>query len=102
MPVAAPQVLFCDIVNKLALGTAKQVSMDELLQKSHFVSLHVPRLKTTENLMGTKNIAKMRKGGYLINLSRGKVVDVNAAAAALKQLRALLPRLPLPPGGARI
>ena len=44
-------VVFNDVVPKLALGTAKQVSLEELLAVSDFVSPHVPRLKTTESAL---------------------------------------------------
>lgn len=77
-------VLFYDIVPKLSLGNAIPCNtLDELLQKSDFVSLHVPATPETENLMGEKQIQTMKKGSYLLNASRGKVVDVKAASAAL-------------------
>lgn len=56
------RVLFCDVVNKLALGTSVQVSKEELLAKSDFVSCHVPRLESTENLINTEEIAMMKPG----------------------------------------
>jgi D-3-phosphoglycerate dehydrogenase len=77
-------VVFTDIVNKLALGTAVQVSLDELVATSDFVSLHVPKLKSTENLISAEVIGKMKPGSYLINCARGKVADVDATAEALK------------------
>mmetsp|Transcript_36080 Transcript_36080/g.108354 ORF Transcript_36080/g.108354 Transcript_36080/m.108354 type:complete len:410 (-) Transcript_36080:364-1593(-) len=76
-------VLFHDVNNKLALGTAVQVPKEELLAKADFVSLHVPRLKSTENLIAAEEIAQMKPGSYLLNASRGNVVDIDAAAAAL-------------------
>jgi len=48
-----------------------------------FISVHVPKLKSTEGLIGAAEITKMKKGSYLLNLARGKVVDNEAAAAAL-------------------
>lgn len=77
-------VIFFDVVNKLALGTSRQVSKEELLSQSDFVSLHVPKLKSTENLISGAEIAMMKPGSYLINAARGKVVDIEAAAAALR------------------
>ena len=58
-------------------------SLDVLLAESDFVSLHVPKLASTANLMNADNISKMKPGGYLLNLSRGNVVDVDALAKAL-------------------
>eukprot|EP00051_Salpingoeca_urceolata_P006816 m.90190 g.90190 ORF g.90190 m.90190 type:complete len:410 (+) comp14996_c1_seq2:270-1499(+) len=79
------RVIFYDVVPKLAMGNATQVAtMDEVLTESDFVSLHVPAEESTINLIGAKQIAKMKKGSYLINYARGKVVDIEAAAEALK------------------
>jgi len=79
------RVLFHDITPKLSLGNSSQVgSLQELLQASDFVSLHVPKLPTTRNLIGAAEIALMKPGSYLINASRGNVVVVEAAAAALR------------------
>eukprot|EP00912_Choanoflagellata_sp_UC4_P000108 UC4_evm4s73 len=51
-------VLFYDIVPKLPLGTAKQVdSLDELLKTSNFISLHVPSLPTTRNMITAEKIS---------------------------------------------
>lgn len=77
-------VVFCDVVDKLALGNSKQATLDELLAQSDFVSLHVPKIKSTENLITKTEVAKMKKGSYLLNLSRGNVVDNDDVAAALK------------------
>ncbi len=72
-------VLFYDIEPKLSLGNATQVkSMDELLKRSDIVSLHVPGLGSTNNLINESRLAKMKKGSSLINLSRGDVVDISA------------------------
>ena len=77
-------VIYYDILNVLSLGNAIRCSsMTELLHKSDFVSLHVPLTSETENLIGTKEIYNMKKGSYLLNLSRGKVVDVEAVRSAL-------------------
>lgn len=78
------KVQFYDIQKVLALGNARLVQMDELLATSDFLTIHVPKLKSTENLVGRDQIKKMKVGSYLLNASRGNVVDVDAAAAALK------------------
>jgi len=79
------RVVFYDVVPKLSLGNASQCkSIDDLLKQSMFVSLHVPNLPSTVNMMRAEQFAMMPKGAYMLNLSRGKVVDVEALAASLK------------------
>ncbi len=81
-------VQYFDIDKKLPLGNTNSVdTMDELLATSDFVSLHVPDTELTRNMMTATEIAKIKKGGYLINLSRGKVVDIDALHDALKEER---------------
>jgi len=78
------KVIFFDIIDKLALGNAVAVKkMDELLAKSDIVTLHVPATKATAGMMSREKIAQMKKGSYLINYSRGNVVDIAALADAL-------------------
>jgi D-3-phosphoglycerate dehydrogenase len=80
------QVLFYDIQPKLALGNAKATkNLAELLQQSDFVTLHVPETADTKNLIGQKELALMKRGSYLLNLSRGSVVDLNALAEAIQK-----------------
>lgn len=59
------------------------VAMDELLQRSDVISLHVPLVEGTKNLIDAASIARMKPGAYLINASRGGVVDEAALLAAL-------------------
>ena len=59
------------------------VSFDELLENSDFITLHVPRLKETENMISRDVLAKMKPGARLINCSRGEVVDIDALYEAL-------------------
>lgn len=63
---------------------ARHVALDELLAESDFVSVHVPLLPTTRHLINAETLGKMKAGGYLINTSRGPVVDETALAAALE------------------
>lgn len=78
-------VLYYDIVTIMALGTAKQVStLDELLNKSDFVSCHVPATPETKNLLSAPQFAAMKDGSYVINASRGTVVDIPALIQAIK------------------
>lgn len=78
-------VYFYDIENKLPLGNAKQVrSLEELLNSCDVISLHVPELPSTKNLMNATRIAQLKQGAILINAARGTVVDIDALAQALK------------------
>lgn len=77
-------VLFYDILQKMPLGTAKNAgSLKELLKLSDFVSIHVPETEATIQMIGTKEISLMKQGSYLINDSRGSVVEISAIKAAL-------------------
>ena len=79
------KVVFYDIETKLALGNAHPVpSLQELLEISDVVTLHVPETPQTQNMIGAEQLAQMKKGAKLINASRGTVVDIDALAAALK------------------
>jgi D-3-phosphoglycerate dehydrogenase len=79
------RVLFFDIKNKLPMGNNRPVgSLDELLAASDFVTLHVPETPDTRNMIRDVQLARMRQGAHLLNLSRGTVVDLDALAAALR------------------
>ena len=64
---------------------AKFVSTDKLLRDSDFVSLHVPLLPSTKHLIGSKQFGMMKKTAYLINTSRGPVVNEKSLVSALKK-----------------
>lgn len=79
------RVIYYDVVDKLMHGNAQPVeSQEELLKQSDIVSLHVPLLPNTINMIGAKEIAMMKKGAFLINNARGQVVDIDALVDALK------------------
>ncbi|KAF9162519.1 hypothetical protein BGX21_004053 [Mortierella sp. AD011] len=59
-------------------------SLDELLETSDVVSIHVPLSPETHHLFGEKQFAKMKRGSYVINTSRGPVVDEEALVNALE------------------
>merc|ERR1719491_495829 len=78
-------VIYFDVVPKLPMGNARQVAtLDELLQQSDFVSLHVPKLPATKNMIGKEQFAQMKKGSFFLNASRGNVVVIPDLAAALR------------------
>ncbi|MEZ5570197.1 MAG: phosphoglycerate dehydrogenase [Halioglobus sp.] len=78
------RVQFFDVINRLPLGNARQVSsLDTLLGSSDVVSLHVPENASTRNMIGAAQLARMQAHAVLINASRGTVVDIDALAAAL-------------------
>jgi phosphoglycerate dehydrogenase-like enzyme len=62
---------------------ARAVPLDELLATADVVSLHVPLLPTTQNLIGARELARMKPGAVLIQASRGGIVDEAALAASL-------------------
>ncbi len=62
----------------------RYVAMDELLAVSDVVSLHLPLTPESHHLLNSETIAKMKRGSYLINTSRGKLVDSAAVIRALK------------------
>ncbi|WP_029007157.1 phosphoglycerate dehydrogenase [Azospirillum halopraeferens] len=97
------QVRFFDVQRKLALGNAHPCnSLEELLGVSDVVSLHVPDTPQTRNMIGDAQLRMMKRGSYLLNLARGKVVDIDALARALDEkhvLGAALDVFPREPSG---
>ncbi|KAF9433203.1 D-3-phosphoglycerate dehydrogenase 2 [Entomortierella beljakovae] len=79
------RVFFYDVVPLMPLGTSKQVStLDELLEISDVVTLHVPETEETKNMIGEHQLSKMKQGSFLINASRGTIVQIPALAKALR------------------
>jgi D-3-phosphoglycerate dehydrogenase len=68
---------------QLSSGVEHAETLDQLFKKSDFVSLHVPLMEATKNLVNADRIALMKDGGVLVNFSRGGIVDNAAAVAAL-------------------
>ncbi len=60
-------------------------SLDEVLGASHVITLHVPKTKETAHLINAEKISKMRDQSFIINCSRGGIVDEKAVLAALDQ-----------------
>lgn len=79
-------VIYYDVVSLMALGTARQVpTMKDLLNQADFVTLHVPELPETRNLISVEQLEQMKDGSYLINASRGTVVDLPALINAMRR-----------------
>ena len=79
------QVIYHDLEERLALGNARKCrSLAELLSKSDAVSLHVDGRASNRNLIGERELRKMRPGAVLLNLARGHVVDLAAVAASIR------------------
>ncbi len=73
----------------LSAQVKKAHSIEDLLRHSDFVSLHVPLLDTTRNLIDAERVAAMKSGAVLLNFARGAIVDEDAVLAGLasKHLR---------------
>ncbi|MGB7337390.1 MAG: D-glycerate dehydrogenase [Phototrophicaceae bacterium] len=63
---------------------AQQVSLDDLLEQSDFVSIHTPLNDSTRHMIGQAEFAKMKSNAILINTARGAIVDTDALLAALQ------------------
>ncbi|MGQ9551543.1 MAG: glyoxylate reductase [Candidatus Bathycorpusculaceae bacterium] len=81
------KILFYDVIPRPEMEKlgAKRVEFDELLKESDFVSIHVPLLKETYHLIDAEKLKLMKKTAYLVNNSRGPVVDEKALYQALKE-----------------
>lgn len=78
-------VIYYDVVTLMALGTARQVpTLETLLEDADFVTLHVPDIAETRNMISTPQLERMKTGSYLINASRGSVVDIPAMINAMR------------------
>ncbi len=84
------RVIFYDVMNKLPMGNAQQVSsLYQLLSRADIVTLHVPETPATRWMIGPNELAAMKDQSILINASRGTVVDIEALAEALQSGRLL-------------
>lgn len=80
------RVYYYDIDDKLALGNAvKCDTLEDLLNVSDAVSLHLDDNPANKNFIGEREINQMRRGAFLINLSRGFVLDIPEVVRALKE-----------------
>lgn len=79
------RVLYFDIIDIKTDIDAEQVSLDELLKESDFISIHLPLTGSTKNLISKNEFEKMKKNVVLINVSRGGIVDETALLTALQE-----------------
>lgn len=70
--------------HELGLGYERVKSLDTLLARADVLSLHVPLSDETRNMIGDAQLQAMKPGGILINIARGKLVDVDAVYRALR------------------
>jgi D-3-phosphoglycerate dehydrogenase len=79
------KVLFYDAETKLPLGNASDSkSLKDLLQQADVVTLHVPEIPSTQNLINKSTLAHFKNGAVLINYARGTVVDLAALRKAIQ------------------
>jgi D-3-phosphoglycerate dehydrogenase / 2-oxoglutarate reductase len=78
-------VIFYDVVSAMPLGNSTPMpDLKSLLRKADFVSLHVPDTPQTRNMISQDELALMKKGAYLLNASRGTVVNIGDLVKALQ------------------
>jgi D-3-phosphoglycerate dehydrogenase len=78
------RVMYYDVIKKLPMGNASVAeSLEQLLRECDFVTLHVPETPLTKNMIGTAELKSMKPGAFLINASRGTVVDIPSLREAL-------------------
>ena len=77
-------VIYYDAITKLPLGNANQVPMQHLLSHSDVISLHVPELATTHNMMAKAQFDQMKTGAIFINAARGSCVNLEDLAQAIE------------------
>lgn len=77
------RVLIHDPFAKSAPEHGSLVGLDDLLAQSDVVSLHCPLTPDTRNLMDAARLSRMKPGSFLVNVSRGELIDIAALTAAL-------------------
>jgi D-3-phosphoglycerate dehydrogenase len=78
-------VYYYDVVDKLAIGNVTRLSsLRELLNRVDIVTIHVDGNPENANLIDEQEFRAMKDGAFLLNLSRGHVVNINALAANLR------------------
>lgn len=83
MRVVTYDVVIDKLMKFVEEAGAEAVSMEELLASSDFVSIHVPLLPQTKNMIGSEQFGLMKVGAHIINAARGGIVDEDALREAL-------------------
>lgn len=79
------KVIFYDAITKLPLGNAySRQSLNDLVSESDIITLHVPEIASTKNMVNEALLQNFKKGSILINYARGEVVDLEALSKALQ------------------
>ena len=82
------QLMICDILDKKDIAkkfSAKQVDHDEIFEYSDVITMHVPLTDSTYHMVGKNKLNLMKNSSYLLNTSRGKIVDQQALKIALQK-----------------
>lgn len=78
------KIIFYDVETQLPLGNAEnRKSLKEVVSKADIVTLHVPELASTKNLISKNILKQFKQGSILINYARGEVVDLDALRSYL-------------------
>lgn len=79
------KVIYYDIASKMPIGNSKSVkSLEDLLKEADFVTFHVPETPQTKKMMGPAQFKALKKGAFVINASRGSVIDMKALRDAIE------------------
>jgi D-3-phosphoglycerate dehydrogenase len=79
-------VFYYDVLTKLPHGNARQLrELDELLEISDIVTLHVPSDRSTRGMINSQTLGRMRRGAILLNYARGDVVNLDALRSAVEE-----------------
>jgi D-3-phosphoglycerate dehydrogenase len=82
------RTVYYDIATRLPIGNIRSAAtLGALMAESDFVTLHVPLTKQTEDMIGQAELAMMKPGAFLLNASRGSVVQIGPLAEALREKR---------------
>ena len=82
------KILVNDIVNQdkyYSANNLEKCDKDRIFRESDVITLHVPHTQETHHLVNKDSLAKMKKTAFLVNVSRGKVVDQDALKFALEE-----------------
>ncbi|HEX5512062.1 MAG TPA: C-terminal binding protein [Actinomycetales bacterium] len=83
-PALGQVIAYDPVADAAPAGIELVADLSELLRRSDIISLHAPLTQQTQNLIDAAALATMRPGAFLVNVSRGGLVDEHALAAALR------------------